>query len=80
MEEAKEYGSAMVIFDLDSLAEVTKSFSSLTKYSSRNILQAARRETQEDTEGKYNLKGERRERKKSMSDKKSLLICFIFCR
>eukprot|EP00026_Physarum_polycephalum_P000931 Phypoly_transcript_00932.p1 GENE.Phypoly_transcript_00932~~Phypoly_transcript_00932.p1 ORF type:complete len:1234 (+),score=229.03 Phypoly_transcript_00932:153-3854(+) len=48
MEEAKEYSSSMVIFDLDSLAQVTKNFNSLTKFSSRNILQAARRETKQD--------------------------------
>jgi len=50
VEEAKQYRSAMVIFDLDSLADVTKSYSSLTKSSAKEILRSGRRATAGDSD------------------------------
>jgi hypothetical protein len=66
-----------VIFDLDSLAEVTKNFNSLTKFSSRNILQSARREMQlDDVEGWRGREREResgRERREGLRGKTLIL-------
>ena len=45
IEEAKNYQRSMVIFDLDSLANVSKNFESMTKDSAEALLFASRRET-----------------------------------
>jgi len=45
LEEARNYQRSMVIFDLDSLANVSKSFQSLTQESAEALLLSARRET-----------------------------------